>query len=76
MGDQVVQCSKFELEIWWNSVFGWNVNRCIINSLRSSDTYAYGSDNGLLHGWHQAIIWINAGILLIGPKGTNSLEFQ
>ena len=30
-----------------------------------------GSDNGLSPGRHQAIIWINAGILLIGPVGTN-----
>ena len=29
------------------------------------------SDNGLLPGQHQAIIWSNAGILLIEPLGTN-----
>ena len=29
------------------------------------------SDNGLSPGRHQAIIWTNAGILLIGPLGTN-----
>ena len=29
------------------------------------------SDNGLLPIWHQAIIWINSGLLLIGPAGTN-----
>ena len=28
-------------------------------------------DNGLLPGRHQVIIWTNAGILLIGPWGTN-----
>ena len=28
-----------------------------------------GSDNGLLPDRHQAIIWTNAGILLIGPLG-------
>ena len=33
-----------------------------------------GSDNGLLPCWHQAIIWANAGILLISPLGTNSSE--
>ena len=32
------------------------------------------SDNGLLPGQRQAIIWTNAGILLIGPFGTNSSE--
>ena len=30
-----------------------------------------GSDNGLSPGWHQAIIWTSAGVLLIGPLGTN-----
>ena len=30
-----------------------------------------GPDNGLSPGWRQAIIWTNAGILLIGPLGTN-----
>ena len=33
-----------------------------------------GSDNGLSPGWHQAIIWANAGILLIGPLGINFSE--
>ena len=33
-----------------------------------------GSDNGLSPGWRQAIIWTNAGILLIGLLGTNFSE--
>ena len=33
-----------------------------------------GSDNGLSPGRRQAIIWNNAGILLIGTLGTNSSE--
>ena len=33
-----------------------------------------GSDNGLSPGRRQAIIWTNAGILLIGPLGTNVIE--
>ena len=33
-----------------------------------------GSDNGLAPGRRQAIIWTNAGILLIGPLGTNFSE--
>ena len=32
------------------------------------------SDNGLSPGQHQAIIWTNAGILLIGPLGTKLNE--
>ena len=34
-----------------------------------------GSDNGLSPGRRQAIIWTNAGILSIGPSGTNFSEF-
>ena len=33
-----------------------------------------GSDNGLAPERRQAIIWTNAGILLIGPLGTNFSE--
>ena len=33
-----------------------------------------GSDNGLSPGRCQAIIWTNAGILLIGPSGTSFSE--
>ena len=33
-----------------------------------------GSYNGLSCGRRQAIIWTNAGILLIGPLGTNFSE--
>ena len=30
-----------------------------------------GSDNGMTPIWRQAIIWTNAGLLSIGPLGTN-----
>ena len=33
-----------------------------------------GPDNGLSPGRRQAIIWINAAILSIGPSGTNFIE--
>ena len=33
-----------------------------------------GWDNGLSPGRRQAIIWSSAGILLIGPLGTNFIE--
>ena len=33
-----------------------------------------GSDNGFSPGRHQAIIWTNAGILLIDPLGANLSE--
>ena len=39
-----------------------------------SDLTNIGSDNGLPPGRRQAIIWTNAGILLIWPLGTNVSE--
>ena len=52
-----------------------------LNSLRPSDAYIcvceltiIGSDNGLSPERRQVIIWTNAGILLIGPLGTNFSE--
>ena len=39
-----------------------------------SDLTIIGSDNGLPPARRQAIIWTNAGILLIGPSGTNFSE--
>ena len=47
-----------------------------VNSLRPSDAYItiIASDNGLSPGRRQAIIWTSAGILLIGPLGTNFSE--
>ena len=35
-----------------------------------------GSDNGLSPGQRQSILWTNAGILLIGPLGTNFSEIS
>ena len=39
-----------------------------------SDLTSFDSDNGLSPGRRQAIIWTNAGILLIGPLETNFSE--
>ena len=48
--------------------WGWVTDTCI------SKLTIIGSDNGLSHGrWH-AIIWTNAGILLIWTLGTNFSE--
>ena len=58
-----------------------HIQTTVINSLRPSDAYIcvrnltiIGSDNGLLPGRRQAIIWTNAGMLFIGPLGTNFSE--
>ena len=40
-------------------------------SAASVNQVSIGSDNGLSPIWHQAIIWTNAGLLWIGPIGTN-----
>ena len=56
----------------------FNIFAFFVNSLRPSDPSIcvskltiIGSDNGLSPGRRQAIIWTNAGILLIEPLGTN-----
>ena len=50
--------------------WGWVTHICVDNLT------IIGSDNGLSPGWRQAIIWTNAGILLIRPLGTNFSEIQ
>ena len=53
-----------------NSLNHWSrlMHKCV------SDLTIIGSDNGLLPGRCQAIIWTNAGILLIGLLGANFSE--
>ena len=48
--------------------WGWVMHICV------SKLTTIGSDNGLSPGRCQAIIWPSAGILLIGPLGTNFSE--
>ena len=49
--------------------WGWVMHICVGNPT------IIGSDNGLSSpGWSQEIIYTNAGILLIGPLGTNFSE--
>ena len=49
---------------------GWVTHICV------SKLNIVGSDNGLSPDRRQAIIWTNAGILLIGPLGTNFNEIS
>ena len=42
----------------------------------SANSVSIASDNDLPPDQRQAIIWTNARILLIGPLGTNSVEFK
>ena len=48
----------------WGKVTHMNVKKLII----------IDSDNGLVSGRRQAVIWTNAGILLIGPLAANFTE--
>ena len=48
--------------------WGWVMHICV------SKLTIIGSDNGLAPDRRQAIIWINAGLLLIGSLGTNFSE--
>ena len=59
----IAHCPDFKL-IHWSRVMHICISKLII----------IGSHNGLSPGRHQAIIWTNAGILLIGPLGTNFSE--
>ena len=60
------------VEQYWTSIslthWGWVMHICI------SKLTIIGSGKGLSAGQCQAIIWINAGILLIWTLGTNSSE--
>ena len=47
---------------------GWLMHICV------SKLTIIGSDNGLLPGQRQGFVWTKAGILLIGPLGTNFSE--
>ena len=80
------KCSRYRSLIWaWkliisyykgisqekNELTHWGrvTHICVSNQI------IIGSDNGLSPGRRQAIIWTNAGILLIRTLGTNSSDF-
>ena len=55
---------------WISNYIHWGrVTHICVNKLT-----IIGSNNGLSPGRRQALIWTNAGILLIGPLGTNFSE--
>ena len=61
-------CRIYCLRIFTLTHWGWVTHICV------SRLTITGSDNGLSPGRRQAIIWTNAGIVLIGPLGTNFSE--
>ena len=79
---------KTALSPWSSHCIG-NLTLALVSELRLSHVLSHwgrvthicvikltivGSDNGLSPGRRQAIIWTNAGLLLIGPLGTNFSE--
>ena len=60
--------------IWWKSIHQHLTHWGRVTHICVSKPTIIGSDNGLSPDWRQAIIWTNAGILLIGPLGTNFSE--
>ena len=73
----------FKFSIWKMDRAQWVIHWRIFHFFNSlsrvthisvSELTIIGSDNGLSPGRRQAIIWINAGILLIGVLGTNFNE--
>ena len=66
---------------WFVLCCGWLRGRLCCGWLRGRVMHMYVSkltiivsDNGLAPSWRQGIIWTNAGILSIGPLGTNFSE--
>ena len=71
-GDQHWIASPLNSKELWASIhlthWGRTTHICVVKLT------IIGSDNGLSPGRRQAIIWTNAGILLIRPLGTNFSE--
>ena len=63
-------CHGKLISLWRICVTGLTHWGCVMHICISKQTII-GSYNGLLPRGRQAIIWTNAGILLIGPLGTN-----
>ena len=64
------------MTIWWprSGVWIYQIVTGVTSVVGVPSTHLVGSDNGLPPGRRQAIIWTNAGILLMGPLGTNFSE--
>ena len=58
--------------LWCFAITLFNIGR--VTHICVGKLTIFGSDNGLSLERRQAIIWTNAGILLIGPLGTNFSE--
>ena len=61
---------------WSNYLSFFNTSLSSAAYMRQWTGFSIGSDDGLSPVWRQAIVWINAGILLIGPLETNLSEIR
>ena len=64
-GDEMAEIEKERVLTLWGRV----------THIYVSKTNHHWSDNALSPGRRQSITWTNAGMLLIGPLGTNFNEF-
>ena len=67
-------CSRTIYFRWWHWQHPYLTHWGRVTHICVGKLTIIGSDNGLSPGRRQAIIWTNAGILLIGPLGTNFSE--
>ena len=63
-----------ERDPWWLVLLSRWSHWGRVTHICASKLPIIGSDNGLSPGRHQAIIWINVGILSIGPMEINFIE--
>ena len=82
IGSQIFSFKEMHLKMsstkWWPFCLGLNVltHWGRVTHICVGNLAIIVSDNGLSPGRRQAIIWTNAGILLIGPLGTNLWNFN
>ena len=73
---QLVSCDFFCLILFKKSTIKLHTVKTWMTHICVGNLTIIGSDNGLSSDKHQAIIWTNAVILLIGPLGTNFSEIS
>ena len=69
----IIDCAT-SLEVFVGCQSGWLTHWGRVMHICVSSLTIIGSDNSLSPSRHQAIIWTNTGILLMGPLGTNFNE--
>ena len=80
IGSHVIYIKAIALEMLMKVIITWHLELTHlthwgrVTHICVGNLTIIGSDNGLSPSRRQAIIWTNAGILLIGPLGTNFSE--